>query len=123
MNAPKNTHSGTIIYVSILLGTVFSSALLFGHSDNPISRNITDFGSWIASLFGFAGYFPALIASSIIGGIILMCVVCAVTPLLENTVAKKGLRRSKGILHQAEGMSIEDEREELVKRFGQKQSS
>ena len=120
MSVHKDSHVGTIIYISILLGTVFSAALLFLHCDNAIVGRIIDFGSWIASSAGLYGYCPALIVSSFFGGIILMCVVCAITPLLENTVARQGIKRSKGVLQQSEGMSTEDERDALVKRFGQR---
>ena len=121
MSAPKDSHTGQIIYVSILLGTVFSAALLLQHFDNPIANNIIQFGGWLVSLLGLTGYFPALSISSVICGILLMCVVCAVTPFLQNTVARQGIKRSKNVLQQAEGISIEVERDALVKRFGQKQ--
>ena len=49
-----------------------------------------------------------------------MCVVCTVAPVLQDSVAKKGIKRSKGVLQQSEGISIEEERDALVKRFGQK---
>jgi len=120
MNAHNDSHTGTVIYVSILLGTVFSAAILFLHCDNPIAGSVIDFGSWIASWAGLYGYCPALIIASCFGGIILMCVVCTIAPVLQNSVAKQGIKRSKGVLRQSEGISIEDERDALVKRFGQK---
>ena len=120
MNVHNDSHTGTVIYVSILLGTVFSAAILFLHWDNPIAGSIIDFGGWIASWAGLHGYCPALIISSFFGGIILMCVVCTVAPVLQDSVAKKGIKRSKGVLQQSEGISIEEERDALVKRFGQK---
>ena len=121
MNAPKDNHTGTVIYVSILLGTVFSAAVLFQHFDNQVARNIIDFGNWIASLAGFCGYFPALVVSSFLGGVLLMCIVCVIAPILQDSVARQGIQRSKNVLQQSEGISIEDERDILVKRFGQKQ--
>jgi len=109
-----------MVYVSLLLGFLFSAAELYQHADSAVASKVIEFSAWVASLVGLTGYFPALLVASVFGGMLLMCVVCAIAPTLEEWVAKHGVRRSKQILQQKEGMSVEDEREELVKRFGQK---
>ncbi len=122
MNAHRDTNVGYMIYVSLLLGFLFSAAELYQHADSAVAGKVIEFSAWVASLAGLTGYFPALLVASLFGGIILMCIVCSIAPPLENYFTKKAADRSKKLLQQEGGMSVEDERKALVSRFAQKQT-
>jgi len=109
--------------VSFALGTLFSMCLLFQYKDNSVAISILNFGNWISGMAGLSGFVPALITSSLLAGLLTMCVISSITPVLEEYVTKKGMNRSKRTLPQEEKMSIEEERKLFVERFGQVESN
>jgi len=119
MSTGENTHGSIICGLAFALGALFSAALLNEYGDTSLfAQRVLEFGGWVAGMAGVSGKWPALLACSLLGGLVAFCIVAAVLPKLEEWVAKLGMERSKKALQKERGLSVEDEMEELVKRFG-----
>ena len=123
MSASKETYQGMLSYVSLGIGTLFTAALLYNNSTNTAAIMVLNLGEGIASWANLTGFFPALFTASLIGGLILLLVVSAIAPKLENYVAMAGKTRARALLQTKEGMTVEEERKELIRIFGQKKPS
>lgn len=118
MNTGENFHGTIICGLSFSLGMLFSASLLNEYGDSPVAQRVLEFGGWVSGMAGVTGKWPALLASSAICGLLAFCLIAAVLPRLEEWVAKLGMERSKKALQKEKGLSVEDEMEALVRRFG-----
>ena len=123
MSASRESYQGMLIYVSLAVGTLISACLINENRGQPIVENILNFGNWIAGFGHMHGYIPAMLAASLLGGVIVMCVVAGVAPHLEEKNALAGKDRAKRALQEKEGMTVEEERDALIARFGQSKPS
>ena len=119
MSASKETYQGMLVYVSLAVGTLFTAALLFQYHENTISLMMINMGAGIASWGHMRGYWPALLAASLVGGFVAMLVTSAIAPRMEEYVALAGKTRARKLMQTKEGMTVEEERKALIKQFGQ----
>jgi len=112
-----------LIYGSLAVGTLISACLLHDNTAHPLVSNILNFGNWIAGFTHLHGYWAALLISSVLGGLMLMSVVLAVAPYLEEKVALAGKDRARRALQEREGLTVEQERDALIARYGQSKPS
>ncbi|MBE2203735.1 MAG: hypothetical protein IAE94_05315 [Chthoniobacterales bacterium] len=123
MSASKESYHGMLIGGSLAVGTLISACILNENKWHPVVANILNFGNWIAGFASLHGYWAALLTSSVLGGLVLMCVVLGVAPYLEEKVALAGKERARRALQEKEGMTVEQERDALIARFGQSKPS
>lgn len=119
-NSPAGQTGPIICGSAFIVGALCSAAWLNDQATTAAAQSILRFGNWISGFAGIQGFWPALLVSSLMAGLICFCLAAAILPKLEEWVASRGAERAKRALLKEGKLSIEDEMKALVRKFGRK---